>query len=169
MRQGLVLCIAAREEVVAPLLLRSPMWLSERGRLLYRLRVAVRCAAAISNPGSFNPDQEQKTPVPELDEAGRAAHKQFMEYVRDLILGEREPSQFEDDVRALLGESAAPSKPLHMELPYSVRQAGPWQALACSKAVLPMRAQGMMCLVEEPCWCSYCVYQVCLNSPCAPL
>ncbi len=69
--------------------------------------MAVRCAAAISNPGSFNPDQEQKTPVPELDEAGRAAHKQFMEYVRDLILGEREPSQFEDDVRALLGESAA--------------------------------------------------------------
>ncbi len=68
--------------------------------------MAVRCAAAISNPGSFNPDQEQKTPVPELDEAGRAAHKQFMEYVRDLILGEREPSQFEDDVRALLGESA---------------------------------------------------------------
>jgi len=30
-----------------------------------------------------------------------------MQYVRDLILGEREPSQFEDDVRALLGESAA--------------------------------------------------------------
>ena len=66
--------------------------------------MAVRCAAALSNPGSFNPDQEQKTPVPELDEAGRAAHRQFMEYVRDLILGEREPSQFEDDVRALLGE-----------------------------------------------------------------
>ena len=66
--------------------------------------MAVRCAAALSNPGSFNPDQEQKTPVPELDEAGRAAHRQFMEYVRDLILGEREPSQFEDDVRALLGK-----------------------------------------------------------------
>ena len=69
-----------------------------------RLRVAVRCAAALSNPGSFSPDQEHKTPVPELDEAGRAAHRVFMEYVRDLILGEREPSQFEDDVRALLGE-----------------------------------------------------------------
>lgn len=65
----------------------------------------MRCAAAISNLGSFNPDQEQKTPVPELDEAGRAAHRHFMAYVRDLILGEREPSQFEDDVRALLGES----------------------------------------------------------------
>ena len=30
-----------------------------------------------------------------------------MAFVRDLILGEREPSQFEDDVRALLGEPAA--------------------------------------------------------------
>ena len=108
------MCITVgRGEPIATLLL----WCSVAIWLLRRLRVAVRCAAAISNPGSFNPDQEQKTPVPELDEAGRAAHKQFMEYVRDLILGEREPSQFEDDVRALLGESAAPPLSLlHMVL-----------------------------------------------------
>ena len=74
-----------------------------------RLRVAVRCAAALSNPGSFNPDQEQRTPVPELDDVGRDAHRKFMAFVRDLILGEREPSQFEDDVRALLGESRCPA------------------------------------------------------------
>ena len=70
--------------------------------------MAVRCAAALSNPGSFNPDQEQRTPVPELDDTGRDAHRKFMAFVRDLILGEREPSQFEDDVRALLGESCCP-------------------------------------------------------------
>ena len=71
--------------------------------------MAVRCAAALSNPGSFNPDQEQKTPVPVLDETGRDAHRKFMAFVRDLILGEREPSQFEDDVRALLGEPCCPA------------------------------------------------------------
>jgi hypothetical protein len=69
-----------------------------------RLRRAVRCAACISQPGSFNPDQIFDTPLPELDEEGAKAHSQFMTYVFDLIDGTRDSSQYEDDVRALLGE-----------------------------------------------------------------
>lgn len=64
----------------------------------------MRCAACISHPGSFNPDQENDTPLPELDEEGQKGHSQFMTYVFDLIDGTRDSSQYEDDVRALLGE-----------------------------------------------------------------
>lgn len=68
-----------------------------------RLRRAVRCAAALSRPGSFNPDVDADSPLPELDEAGQRAHAQFMSLVFDLIDGTRDSSQYEDDVRALLG------------------------------------------------------------------
>lgn len=68
-----------------------------------RLRRAVRCAACIDQPGSFNPDLAADMPLPELDEKGQKAHAQFMTYVFDLIDGTRDSSQYEDDVRALLG------------------------------------------------------------------
>lgn len=68
-----------------------------------RLRRAVRCAACIDQPGSFNPDLDAETPLPELDDKGAKAHGQFMTYVFDLIDGTRDSSQYEDDVRALLG------------------------------------------------------------------
>lgn len=76
-----------------------------------RLRRAVRCAACIDQPGSFNPDLSAGMPLPELDEKGQKAHAQFMTYVFDLIDGTRDSSQYEDDVRALLGVcSRVPSR-----------------------------------------------------------
>ncbi|KAK9905961.1 hypothetical protein WJX75_009654 [Coccomyxa subellipsoidea] len=76
-------------------------------QLLYdRLRRAVRCAACIDQPGSFNPDLSAGMPLPELDEKGQKAHAQFMTYVFDLIDGTRDSSQYEDDVRALLGTNS---------------------------------------------------------------
>ncbi|CAL8471863.1 g11405 [Coccomyxa elongata] len=76
-------------------------------QLLYdRLRRAVRCAACIDQPVSFNPDLAADMPLPELDEKGQKAHAQFMTYVFDLIDGTRDSSQYEDDVRALLGTNS---------------------------------------------------------------
>ena len=63
----------------------------------------MRCAACIDQPGSFNPDLAADVPLPELDDKGQKAHGQFMTYVFDLIDGTRDSSQYEDDVRALLG------------------------------------------------------------------
>ena len=100
-----------------------------------RLRRAVQCAGALSKPGSFNPDKAAATPLPELDEEGTRAHAQFMTYVFDLIDGARDSSQFEDDVRALLGaRGAACALPCHA---HSLYGPSPWSILeACAQYVL---------------------------------
>jgi hypothetical protein len=100
------------ERIVSTL---SWRWSVTGGQLLLRcrrLRRAVRCAAALSKPGGFNPDAPGQAPLPALEGEGARAHAQFMTYVFDLIDGTRDSSAFEDDVRALLGARVLPLLPV---------------------------------------------------------